>query len=132
MSKYLRFYLILTAIIVTFQFALALGAPFGDVAMAGKYPGVMPAPMRIAAAIQGLLLLSLAGIVATRTGYIFPKWYALSRRLIWVVVGINGMATIMNLATPVMMERVLWAPVAIGLLYISLMVALKKPKTLDS
>ncbi len=132
MPNLLRFYLVLTSIIVSFQFALAFGAPWGDVAMAGQYPGVMPAPIRIAAAIQGLLLMSLAGIVATRIGYILPKWYGLSRRLIWLVVGINVMSTIMNLATPVMLERVLWSPVAIGLLVCSLMVALQKTKAPDN
>ena len=75
--------------------------------------------------------MSFAGIVATRAGYIFPKWYGLSRRLIWLVVGVNVMATIMNLATPVMLERVLWSPIAIGLLVVSLMIAFQKPKALD-
>ena len=47
-------------IAVLFQLALAAGAPWGGVAMAGKYPGRWPAPMRVAALVQAVFLLFLA------------------------------------------------------------------------
>ena len=61
-------YTFVTGIAVAFQLALALGAPLGHVAMAGKYPGKFPPPMRVAAVVQGSLLAGLAVIVLSHSG----------------------------------------------------------------
>ena len=43
---------LMTALAVSFQIALALGAPWGHLAMGGRYPGQFPKPMRVAALAQ--------------------------------------------------------------------------------
>lgn len=113
-------------IVVLFQLALAAGAPWGGVAMAGKYPGRWPAPMRVAAVVQAGLLLAFGVVVMVRAGLVFPDWYQTSCGLIWGVVAISAVSCVMNLITPVRMERLLWAPVGAVLTICSLMVAFGK------
>lgn len=121
-AAYLFSFLILLTIL--FQFALALGAPWGHLAMGGKYPGKFPIPMRIAAVIQALLLSLLAVIVLTRAGSMLPSYTQLSEMLIWFAVGISTLSLILNLVTPSKWERILWAPVALLMTVCSLIVAL--------
>ena len=45
---------LVTGLVVAFQVALALGAPWGAYAMGGAFPGRMPPPLRVAALIQAL------------------------------------------------------------------------------
>ena len=47
---------LVTGMVVAFQVALALGAPWGAYAMGGAFPGRMPPPLRVAALIQAALL----------------------------------------------------------------------------
>ncbi|MSP57207.1 MAG: hypothetical protein EXR69_16670, partial [Myxococcales bacterium] len=49
-------YALATALVVGFQVALALGAPWGELAMGGAFPGRFPPAMRVAAVVQGALL----------------------------------------------------------------------------
>lgn len=49
--------------VILFQLGLALGAPWGACAMAGRYPGRFPPRIRVAALVQGLIL---AGLVLSR------------------------------------------------------------------
>ena len=49
-------YAVATAIVVAFQIALALGAPWGAYAMGGAYPGQFPPELRIAALVQAGIL----------------------------------------------------------------------------
>lgn len=119
-----QIFAVLTGIIVLFQLALAAGAPWGTLAMGGRYPGRFPSRLRIAAVIQALVLILLAGIVYSRAGILLPTWYGFSQTAIWLVVGINALSSFMNLITPSKWERILWAPVAITLLVCSLIIAL--------
>lgn len=65
---------ILIAIVILFQAALAVGIPWGEYAMGGKYPGKLPAPMRAACLIQIVILAFLAIIVLSQTESILPGW----------------------------------------------------------
>ncbi|MGM0589625.1 MAG: hypothetical protein ACQETE_14475 [Bacteroidota bacterium] len=121
-AAYLFCFLILLTVL--FQFALAFGAPWGHLAMGGKYPGKFPLRMRIGAVIQSLVLSLLAVIVLTRAGTILPSYTQLSEMLIWIVVGISTLSLILNVITPSKWERILWAPVALMMLVSSLIVAL--------
>jgi hypothetical protein len=121
-AAYLFCFLILLTVL--FQFALAFGAPWGHLAMGGKYPGKFPTQMRIAAVIQALVLSLLALIVLTKAGTILLSYIQLSERLIWIVVGISTLSLILNVITPSKWERILWAPVALMMLVSSLIVAL--------
>ncbi|MEP7353773.1 MAG: hypothetical protein ABI824_11120 [Acidobacteriota bacterium] len=106
-----------------FQFALAGGAPWGRLTWGGKFPGRLPARMRIVAAFAAVLLLSFAVIVQVRTGVIATPWQPISRKLIWIVVAYGGLGAVANAITPSRWERIVWLPVVIALLVTSLLIA---------
>lgn len=113
----------LIAFVVLFQFALALGAPWGEMAMGGKYPGRLPPRMRIAALIQVVVLIFVVLIVLTRAGVVLNEYSALSKSAIWGVVLFSLIGAVLNTITPSKKERKLWAPVAIVLLICATYVA---------
>ncbi|MDX2092855.1 MAG: hypothetical protein SFX73_33625 [Kofleriaceae bacterium] len=117
-------YAVLTAGGVAFQLALALGAPWGKAAMGGKYPGVLPPAMRVAAVVQAVILLGLAAITLARAGVMFPALHGIAQRSIWIVVAFSGVALVLNSITPSKLERKIWAPVALGMLASSVLVAI--------
>lgn len=103
----------LSLLVILFQFALALGAPYGHMAMGGRYPGRFPPAMRGAAVVQGALHIPLALAVLERAGQIttpLPDW------LFWVACAMILVATPMNLITPSRAERALWGPVTVIML----------------
>jgi len=116
----------LLAVVALFQLALALGAPWGGLAMGGAFPGTFPPAMRVAALVQIAVLGGVALVVLARAGLTLPAWRPASRWLIWIVVGLLGVGVILNLITPSRMERLIWAPVAILLFLSSLRVALSR------
>jgi hypothetical protein len=122
-------YTVLTVIVVCFQLALARGAPWGERAMGGKYPGAFPPALRIAAAVQALLLTFVALVVLTRAGVTLPTPFngpgfaTFSNGAIWFVVVLSVVAAVLNTITPSKKERALWAPVTIVQLYCAVVVA---------
>ena len=116
----------LIAVVALFQLALALGAPWGGLAMGGAFPGTFPPAMRVAALVQIAVLGGGAMVVLARAGLVLPAWRPASRWLVWVVVGLLGVGVILNLITPSQMERLIWAPVAVLLFLSSLRVALSR------
>lgn len=114
---------LLIAFVVLFQFALALGAPWGEMAMGGKFPGRLPPRMRIAALIQVVVLVFVALIVLSRAGVVLNEFSALSKSAIWAVVVFSLIGAILNTITPSKKERMLWAPVSIVLLFCAIFVA---------
>ncbi len=114
----------ITGLVVAFQVALALGAPWGQYAMGGAFPGRMPTPLRIAALAQGIVLAALAMIVLADAGLanvaLLDDW----PWLIWVPVAVSAVAVVLNASTRSQGERRIWLPVAIILLLCSLGVAL--------
>jgi hypothetical protein len=120
-------YAAVTAVVVAFQIALAAGAPWGEYAMGGAFPGQYPPELRVAALAQAALLGVLAAVVLARAGVVLPGWSRLSRRLVWVVVGFSALSLVLNLITPSGAERAIWAPVALLLLISSAVVARGEP-----
>lgn len=114
---------VLIAFVVLFQFALALGVPWGEMAMGGKFPGRLPPRMRIAALIQVVVLTFIALIVLTRAGVVLNEYSAISKPAIWGVVLFSLVGAILNTITPSKKERMLWAPVATVLLICAIYVA---------
>jgi len=110
--------------IVIFQLSLALGAPLGHLSMGGKYPGKYPKKMRLIALINILVLGLVEGIMLIRSGLILDDLFKISQIAIWFVVAFFVLGSLMNLASPSKWERILWAPVNLVLLGLSLMVAL--------
>lgn len=120
----------LSAVIILFQLALVSGAPWGHFAMGGKYPGVFPRPLRIAAIVQALVMAFVTLIVLTRSGttlpapFNTPSFVAFSNVAIWFVVVLSAVAAVLNTITPSKKERALWAPVAIVQLVCAVVVAI--------
>jgi hypothetical protein len=109
---------------IAFQLGLAAGAPWGSIAMGGRYPGSFPPRMRAAAIVQAAVLallliavLSDARIALTSLSETLP-W------LVWVAVAFSGVSLALNAITPSGRERQIWVPVALALLVSSLIVAI--------
>jgi hypothetical protein len=117
----------LLAMLVLFQLALAAGAPWGSLAMGGRYPGRFPPAMRVAALVQIVIYALMAAVVFVRAGMLLPEMFEASRIAVWAVVGLSAVAVVLNLITPSKWERRLWAPVAIVMFATSLSVALAQP-----
>lgn len=120
-------YAVVSLIVIAFQIALAAGAPWGEFAMGGAFPGQFPPELRVAAVVQAALLAGMAAVVLARAGVILPRWRRASRWLIWFVVGFSALSFVLNLITPSAGERLLWAPTAFLLLLSSAIVAFGRP-----
>jgi hypothetical protein len=116
-------YATVSAGVIAFQLALAAGAPWGEYAMGGAFPGQIPPALRIAALVQAALHVGLAAVVLVRAGLILPAWSRVSRWLIWMVVAVMAVGLVLNLITPSAGERAIWAPVVLILLISSAVVA---------
>jgi hypothetical protein len=106
---------VLVLLVAAFQFALAAGAPWGNLTMGGTFPGRLPPPLRVAAMVQALVLLLFGVIVAARARLALTRWHAVSRKLIWVVVGYTVLGAVLNAITASPWERALWLPVTLVL-----------------
>jgi len=115
----------LSLIVIAFQIAIALGAPWGEYTMGGRNPGKLPMGLRIAAGFQSSVILFFDLVVLTRVSLILPQLASLSRTLIWFVVGFFVLGSLLNLITPSKKERLLWAPVNLVMLALSLFIALR-------
>jgi len=113
----------LATIAMLFQLALALGAPWGEMAMGGKFPGRFSAKLRIGALMQMSLLALMALVVLTRAGLVFSEFFGLSKSVIWFVVALYVVSAILNTITPSKKERMLWSPVTIILVICAVVVA---------
>ena len=113
----------LTAVVMLFQVALALGAPWGEMAMGGKFPGRFPPMLRIGAIVQMLLLAFATLVVLTRVGLVLESYFEFSKSAIWFVVALCVVSAILNTITPSKKERMLWSPVTIVLVVCSVIVA---------
>lgn len=122
-------YAIVSLGVIVFQVALAAGAPWGEYAMGGTFPGQFPPELRVAAIVQAVLLAVLAAVVLVRAGLILPRWSRASRWLIWIVVAFSAVSLVLNLLTPSAGERAIWAPVAFLLLLSSATVAFSRLST---
>lgn len=109
------------SVIAAFQAALALGAPFGEAAFGGANSGQLPPALRGASTFSMVLwLLAAATVLARgRSGPTPP-----GRGVVW---GVRALAvlltagTVMNAASSSPWERYLWAPLALVLLVLCLL-----------
>src|SRR5215207_8406737 len=77
-----------------FQLALGVGAPLGELAMGGRYPGQLPVQMRVAAIVQGLIIGVLAAIVLTKANVVATPLDA--PWLVWIVVAFSAVSLFVN------------------------------------
>ena len=110
--------------VVAFQFALALGAPWGAYAMGGAFPDRFPPPLRAAAVVQGVVIALLAVVVLSAAGLAWPDIAAAFPWLVWVPVAVSAVAVVLNGISRSAGERRIWVPVTAVMLVSSLIVAL--------
>lgn len=87
------------------QIGLALGAPWGQITLGGKWPGRLPGNVRGFAIAQATILLGLIAIVLDHAGLFglgLPGW------TIWIAVVISCLTALLNNITPSQIERRLW------------------------
>jgi hypothetical protein len=113
--------------IAAFQLALALGAPLGPAAWGGSHVR-LPAGLRMASAVatgfwifSALLVLARAGVEVASLPASLARWGT------WVLVVLLPLGAIMNFASRSRWERFLWAPVALVLAALCLVVAATAP-----
>lgn len=119
-----KLYALLIGGVMLFQLGLALGMPWGELAMGGAFPGRLPPQIRLVAGIQILLLGGFMLIVLIHSGQLWPERIRLARRLIWLVIPLSLISMVMNLITPSLPERLVWGPVTVILALLVLRVGL--------
>jgi hypothetical protein len=117
-------FVVVAAGVIAFQLAMALGAPWGSYAMGGAFPGRFPAPMRIAAAVQAVVIGAIAVAVLSAAGLAIRDLAVAVPWLIWVAVVVSALALVLNAISRSAGERRIWIPVAAVMLVSSLVVAL--------
>lgn len=115
----------LLGVIVVFQLALALGAPWGAMAWGGQSPGVLPTRLRIASGVVAVVVYPIVvALVLAAAGIIGDEWLPVDRTLImWVLAGVLGVGALMNFASRSRPER-LWGAVALTIALCCVVIAL--------
>jgi hypothetical protein len=93
-----------------FQAALALGAPWGEAAYGGSNPGVLPPEVRAGSGAASVVYLAFAGIAGTR--WVTPRWRS---RILPALSVLMAAGAVLNLASPSLVERLIWTPVTVAL-----------------
>ena len=106
---------VLIAVVITFQVALVLGAPWGAAAWVGQHPGVLPGRLRIASGASIAVLVFLGWIVLAAGGLVgvAPVPAAWLEYAIWVAAGYFLIGAAVNLVSRSPVERI-WAPVSLA------------------
>jgi hypothetical protein len=118
-----QIFILASAGVGVFQVALALGAPWGEFTLGGRWKGKLPPRARIIPVLSVLILTFFCAVVLARAGFELPLLQQYSHFLAWVVVGYCVIGTVANAATPSKRERNLWLPVVLLMLASSLAVA---------
>lgn len=113
-----------SCVVGAFQIALALGAPWGELTLGGRWRGSLPLVVRLIPLLSVVLLACFCAVLLARAGLALPQYGSLSRTLVWFVVAYCTLGSIANAATPSKRERKLWLPVVLSMLTSSLVVAM--------
>ena len=106
----------LLAAVASFQLALALGAPLGKAAWGGSHAGMLPARLRAASAVVGLVVYpAVIAVLLSASGAIdadlVPGRGAVT---MWVLATIFLVGAIVNAVSRSHVER-WWAPVSLAI-----------------
>ena len=118
-----KVFAVVAAIVVVFQFALALGAPWGEFTMGGGTKGALSSPLRLAAGLQAFLIIGFIAIVLARAGILRATQRRVLNGMSWSVTALFAVSMVLNLITPSAQERVLWFPVTLILFLAAFRVA---------
>jgi hypothetical protein len=104
----------LIGLVIVFQVALVIGAPWGGAAWGGGHPGRLPTRLRVASAGAIVVLVCLAWIALAAAGTVsaspIPRPWLGSAA--WVGTAYFALGTIVNAVSRSKVER-LWAPVSL-------------------
>lgn len=109
-----RILTVITVVIVTFQFALILGAPWGRLTQGGYAEGSLPAAGRVFAAASMVILTLLALGVLGRAG--LGPWASrprLASACAWASLIYSALGMVINMVSPSAVERLVWVPVTV-------------------
>lgn len=101
---------ILLLAVAGFQTALAGGAPWAAAAYGGAHSGVLPDPLRAGSAVTAMLYLALAAVAGTSWAPV-----RIRRRLLYGMSALMVVGAAVNIASPSLIERLIWVPVTIVL-----------------
>ena len=107
-----------------FQFALAIGAPWGRAAFGGFVERPSP-ELRISAAVATVIWTAAALIVLRRAG--LPVWAPLPASwlhvAVWILVGLLALSIIVNAISPSVLEKSIWVPFGVVTTTLAVIVA---------
>lgn len=99
-------------VLALFQLGLAAGMPWGAAAWGGEHPGVLPARLRVASAVAGLVLYPIIGAVVLSAAGIIGDWLPFDPTVaMWVLAAFFALGIVMNAVSRSPIERV-WSPVS--------------------
>lgn len=104
----------LIGVLILFQIALALGAPWGKAAWGGGHEGKLPRKLRLASAISALVLALAAWVILAAAGLIdsSPVPESWLTPLMWVLTGYFGIGALLNTISRSKAERI-WGPISL-------------------
>lgn len=118
-----KVFAVVAALVVIFQFALMLGAPWGEFTMGGGTKGALSSPLRLAAGLQAFLITGCIAVVLAQAGILRVKPGRVLNGMSWSVTALFAVSLVLNLITPSAQERALWFPVTLILFLAALRVA---------
>jgi hypothetical protein len=111
-------------VVVAFQSALTLGAPFGAAAQGGAHSGQLPEALRVVTGLGAVVWLFAALVVLARGGHaLVPLPGAVARLGAWLVAGLLGLGALLNSASPSPWERFGWGPFTVVMLILCVVLA---------
>jgi hypothetical protein len=116
---------LLLVVLMAFQLALALGAPWGAAAWGGRNPGVLPTGLRVASAFVGVVVYPLIALVILAAGgAIADDWLPIGRTVVmWILAAFFVLGTVVNAISRSPIERI-WAAVSLALAVCCAVIAL--------
>jgi hypothetical protein len=115
-------------IVAAFHVALTLGAPLGAAALGGTISGSLPEGLRFVTALTALVWLFGTLVVLARGGFtISPLPGTVATWGTWVLVGLLGVATLLNVASSSPWERFGWGPFSLTMLVLTIALARSRP-----
>lgn len=93
-----------------FQVCLASGAPWGRAAYGGAHAGVVPPRLRRSSAVAAGVYCALAAVAGTTV-----LGRVARRRVLLATAPVMAIGAVLNLASPSLVERLLWTPTTAAL-----------------
>ena len=114
----------LSVLVGLFQIALIFGAPLGEYTLGGKFPGKLPGKLRIAAAVQIVILGVFVFFAVSKAGVALSEYYSAARIGIWFTAAFFLFGTAANLSSESRKERLVMGPANIIACICTLILAL--------